>query len=62
VLSSTEMFDSAPGKFSPVGSMGTPLSGHSATLLNDGRVLIAGGGDIGKSGGVGVAPAVLYQP
>ncbi len=30
--------------------------------VNDGRVLIAAGGDIGNSDGVGVDPAVLYQP
>jgi hypothetical protein len=62
VLSSTEMFDPATGKFSSIGSMGTPRQGHTATLLDDGRVLIAGGSDIGNSGGVAVAPAVLYQP
>ena len=54
------MFDPAAGKFSSAGSMGAPRYGHTATLLNDGRVLIAGGG--GNSGGVGVNPAVLYQP
>ena len=59
-LSSTEMFDPAAGKFSSAGSMGAPRYGHTATLLNDGRVLIAGGG--GNSGGVGVNPAVVYQP
>ncbi len=62
VLSSTEMFDPATGKFSPVGSMGAPRDGHTATLLNNGRVLLASGDDIGDSGGVGVASAVLYQP
>ena len=56
------MFDPATGKFSSIGSMGAPRDGHTATLLNDGRVLIAGGGDDGNSGGVGVDPAVLYQP
>jgi hypothetical protein len=62
VLSSAEMYDPATGNFSPIGSMGTPRNGHSATLLNDGRVLIAGGSDIGNSGGVAVDSAVLYQP
>ena len=62
VLSSTEIYDPTIGKFSSTGSMGAPRQGHSATLLTDGRVLIASGEDIGNSGGVGVAPAVLYQP
>ncbi len=62
VLSSTEMFDPATGQFSSTGSMGAPRYEHTATLLNDGQVLIAGGGDVGNSGGVGVSQAVLYQP
>jgi hypothetical protein len=61
-LSSTEMFDPAAGKFRSIGSMGAPRYEHTATLLDDGRVLIAGGGDVGNSGGAGVNPAVLYQP
>jgi len=62
VLSSTERFDPGTGDFSPIGSMGAPRSGHSATRLDDGRVLIVGGEDIGRDGGVGVDAAVLYQP
>jgi hypothetical protein len=62
VLSSAEMYNPATGNFSPIGSMGTPREGHTATLLIDGRVLIVGGEDIGNSGGVAVDSAVLYQP
>jgi hypothetical protein len=62
VLSSAEMFDPATGNFSPIGSIGTPREGHNAVLLDDGRVLIVGGIDIGREGGVGVQSAVLYQP
>jgi Tol biopolymer transport system component len=62
VLSSTEMYDPRTGNFSPLGSMGTPREGHTATLLADGRVLFIGGTDIGSSGGDGVTAAVVYQP
>jgi WD40 repeat protein len=62
VLSSTEMYDPGSETFTPIGSMGQPRMGQTATLLNDGRVLIAGGEDIGHEGGVGLTSAVLYQP
>ena len=62
VLSSTERFDPGSGDFSPIGSMGTPRSGHTATRLDDGRVFIVGGEDIGREGGVGLDSAVLYEP
>jgi hypothetical protein len=62
VLSATELYDPGTGKFTPIGSMGQPRMEQTATLLDDGRVLIAGGLGIGNAGDVGLTSAVLYQP
>jgi hypothetical protein len=52
-VASAELYDPTTGRFSPTGSMTTLRVDHTATLLSDGRVLIAGGS--GSS-------AELYQP
>ncbi len=54
LLSSAEEYDSATGTFSAVGSMTVPRCLHTATLLPNGKVLIAGGSLSG--------PAELYDP
>jgi hypothetical protein len=54
-----ELYDPAKGTFSRTGSMSFDRYGHTATLLNDGRVLIAGGESL-KSGIS--ASAELYSP
>jgi len=46
------------GTFSATGSMTAARDNHTATLLSDGRVLIAGGGDDSSH----LASAELYQP
>jgi hypothetical protein len=46
-LSSAEIYNSGAGTFSATGSMSVPREGHTATMLRDGRVLIAGGSDNG---------------
>ena len=43
-LSSAELYNPATGKFTPTGSMTTALGDPSATLLNNGQVLMAEGG------------------
>ena len=58
VLDSAELYDPATGKFSQVGSMATARHQQTATLLEDGRVLIDGGeGEDGP-----VDSAELYWP
>jgi hypothetical protein len=46
-----------PAGFTPTGSMGIPRSGHAATLLISGKVLVTGGGH-----GLPDATAELYDP
>jgi hypothetical protein len=58
-LASAELYDPKTGTFSPTGSMTTARSGHTATLLSDGRVLMAGGSD---SSFQPLSSAELYQP
>jgi hypothetical protein len=55
---SAEIYDPRSGTFSPTGAMTTGRTGHVATLLADGRVLVTGGD--GRSGKLGSAE--VYDP
>ena len=58
-LAGAELYEPDAGRFSPAGDMTTARRLHTATLLADGRVLIAGG--YGTAGGA-VASTELYDP
>ena len=57
-LASAELYNPATGTFTPTGSLNTARVYHTATLLNNGMVLIAGG--CNSSGNL--ASAELYNP
>ncbi|HYG66749.1 MAG TPA: kelch repeat-containing protein [Anaeromyxobacteraceae bacterium] len=42
-IASAEIWDPETGTFEPLGALATPRYGHTATLLPDGRLLVAGG-------------------
>jgi hypothetical protein len=62
---STEIYDPSTGTFNLISNMNARRESHTATLLNNGQVLVAGGLDYGT--GIGdfrgsVASAELYDP
>jgi hypothetical protein len=65
-LASAEIFDPSTGTFTATGSLSAAREAHTATLLNDGRVLVAGGsnGAVGNTTPVATAYATaeLFDP
>jgi N-acetylneuraminic acid mutarotase len=61
---STEIYDPDSGKWSPTGRLLNPRESHTATLLENGDVLVAGGtienGDMGRS--TPLKDAEVYEP
>ena len=58
-LSGAELNDPVTGKWKETGAMNTTRDSHTATLLLDGKVLVAGGTD---SKGVALSSAEVYDP
>jgi hypothetical protein len=58
-LASAEIYDPSSGRFHPTGSMRVARKHHTATLLRDGQVLLAGGED---NNGHALESAELYNP
>ena len=57
-LASAELYDPITGTWTFTGSLHTPRQSYSATLLSDGKVLVAGGFNSGEA----LASAELYDP
>src|SRR5271169_3678461 len=57
-LTSAELYNPATGTFTTTGSLNTGRDGHTATLLNDGQVLIAGG----QNNSTRLSSVELYDP
>jgi WD40 repeat protein len=58
-IASAELYDPNTGAFVPTGSMAHARSGHTATSLPDGRVLVVGGSDSSEAP---LSSAELYDP
>ncbi|AUX48516.1 uncharacterized protein SOCE26_100540 [Sorangium cellulosum] len=61
-LRSAEVFHPGSGAWESVGSMHVARAKHTETLLNDGRVLVAGGTEYDRQDGGDTATAEVFEP
>jgi hypothetical protein len=61
-FASVEIYDPMAAAFSYTGNLTNARSGHTATLLNNGKVLITGGNDNSSPQPVTLSSAELYDP
>jgi large repetitive protein len=62
VSNTAEIYFPSSGQFTPVGNMAVARFSHTATLMNNGNVLIAGGGSGSSGNGTVVSSAEIYNP
>ena len=62
LFNSAELYDPATGTWSSTGNLNTARADHTATLLFNGKVLVAGGGYFGHPQLNGFNSAELYDP
>ena len=63
ILDSAEIYDPSANKWTPAGNMGQARAGHTATLIEEGRVLVVGGARGIFAGLVGsLDSAEIYDP
>ncbi len=60
-VASAEVFDNRAATWSTVGAMGTPRTGHTATALEDGRVLVAGGETVRRGSRRSLTSAEVFE-
>ena len=58
LLASAELYDPSAKTFSTTGPMAIARASHTATILSDGRVLVAGGANAGPP----LASIEIYEP
>ncbi|CAN5781362.1 hypothetical protein BH23CHL7_BH23CHL7_06860 [soil metagenome] len=61
-LASAELYDPSDGTWTRVADMSEVRAWHTVTQLNDGRVLVAGGGNQSRASAAATASAEIFDP